>query len=238
MTAGRSVGNVGRDRALLGPLIVLGDPERLFDDLADPDAGHGRRGRPREVDQLADRPLDPLQLAGGQVELFGGVGVGPARLRICTSELRAASGLPTSWAIPAASSPNAAIFSCWITRACEARRASVRSSTRRSRLRACHRQLGVQVARARSPASCSEPASDELAQVTQAMIVDVSGKLESQNDGLPEHPGQAQQAERMKRERPPGDDRPIADRAADQGQQVIPAERAVQAPYRDSTKAR
>ena len=68
----------GRDRAFLGALVVLGDPERLVDDLADPDAGHGRGRRPREVDQLADRPLDPLQLARGQIELFGGVRVGPA----------------------------------------------------------------------------------------------------------------------------------------------------------------
>ena len=35
----RQVGrDIGRDRALLGALIVLGDPERLLDHLADPDA--------------------------------------------------------------------------------------------------------------------------------------------------------------------------------------------------------
>ena len=111
-------------------------------------------------------------------------GSGPRRLRICTSELRAARGLPTSCAIPAASSPNAAIFSCWITRACEARRSSVRSSTRRSRLA---RAIASSAFKRSSscPASCSEPASDELAHVTQTMIVRVSGKLESQNDGPP-----------------------------------------------------
>ncbi len=92
--------------------------------------GNDRRGRPREVDQLTNGPLDPLQLPRAARPSFSAVyGSGPRALRICTKELNAARGLPTSWAMPAASRPKAAIFSCWITRACEARgRRSVRRS--------------------------------------------------------------------------------------------------------------
>ena len=72
--------DVGRDRPLLGAVIVLGDPERLFDDFAGPDPADLGRRRPREVDQLANGSLDPLQLPRGKVELLGRVGVGPAPL--------------------------------------------------------------------------------------------------------------------------------------------------------------
>ena len=83
--------DVGRDRSLLGALVVLGDSERFVDDLADPHPAHRLGRRPRKVDQLADRPLDPLQLPRGQVELFGGVGV---RARAAGGSAPASSGRP------------------------------------------------------------------------------------------------------------------------------------------------
>ena len=53
-------------------------------------------------------------------------------------------GLPTSWAIPAASSPNAAIFSCWIARALRSAQRP-RSVPRRGKLQVLRGsgQLGV-----------------------------------------------------------------------------------------------
>ena len=66
--------------ALLGALVILGDPKRLVDDLAGPDPADLARRWPREVDQLADGPLDPLQLPCGQVQLFARVGIRPAPL--------------------------------------------------------------------------------------------------------------------------------------------------------------
>ena len=75
---GEVVGKVGRDRPFLRPLIVLGDPQSLVDHVAQADAGGHLRGRPREVDQLADGPLDAGDLPVGQVELVGRVRVGVA----------------------------------------------------------------------------------------------------------------------------------------------------------------
>ena len=76
--------------------------------------------------------LDALQLAADQGQLVGGVGVGPVRWSICTSELIEVSGLPTSWAMPAASRPNAAIFSWCSTCACASCSSRVRSAMRAS----------------------------------------------------------------------------------------------------------
>ena len=81
---GADRGEVGvdgrRDRPLLGPLVVLGDPQGLVDHLGRVDARDGGRGGAREVDQLADRPLDPAELAVGELELLG----------TCTGRARAA----------------------------------------------------------------------------------------------------------------------------------------------------
>ena len=71
---------VGRDRPLLGPLVVLGDPQGLVDHVGRVDARDRGRGGAGEVDQLADRPLDPAELAVGELELLG----------TCTGRARAA----------------------------------------------------------------------------------------------------------------------------------------------------
>ena len=55
---GQVGGNVGRDRPLLGALIVLGDPQRLVNDFADPDPGDGREaGREKSISSRMVRSI-------------------------------------------------------------------------------------------------------------------------------------------------------------------------------------
>ena len=63
--------------------------------------------------------------------LFCVYGSASRRWSICTIELIDVSGLPTSWAMPAARSPKAAIFSWWSTWACASWSSRVRSAMRR-----------------------------------------------------------------------------------------------------------
>ena len=104
------------------------------------------------------------------------------RWSICTSELIDVSGLPTSWAMPAASRPNAAIFSWWRTWAWDSCSSRVRSAMRASSCAWFSRRAALSCARC-SPTPLSSRASASLAQVTQpsttSMRASASGRRSS-----------------------------------------------------------
>ena len=93
-------------------LVILGNVEGLVENVRQRNATAFVAGRPAELDQFAQDGTDALQLAADQAVVPGCEEASQLRRwSSCTMELIDVSGLPTSWAIPAASKPNAAIFS-------------------------------------------------------------------------------------------------------------------------------
>ena len=81
--------------------------------------------------------------------------------------------------MPAASSPKAAIFSCWITRRLRGPQGVGPFLDPLFQLGPDTHQLRVQPLQLVAGRLAASPASDELAHVTQTMIIRVSGQLDA-----------------------------------------------------------
>jgi hypothetical protein len=71
-------GELAIEIALAGPLIVAGDGEDVIGDFGECDGAAGGGGGAREIDEVADGAADAGDLTFDEVELFGGVGFGLA----------------------------------------------------------------------------------------------------------------------------------------------------------------